>query len=101
MADLAHANGIQVILCSILPASEFPWRRGREPAPKIIAINQWIKDYAAAKGYTYVDFHSAMVDAKGGLPANLSHDGVHPNKAGYDIMNPLVEAGIAKALGKT
>ena len=46
----------------------------------------------------YVDYYSAMVDKRGGLPANLSHDGVHPTKAGYDIMDPLVEAGIAKAL---
>jgi lysophospholipase L1-like esterase len=101
MAEIAHANGIQVVFCSILPAFDFPWRRGREPAPKVIAINQWIKDYAAAKGYVYVDFYSAMADAEGGLPANLSKDGVHPVKAGYDIMNPLVEAGIAKALGKS
>jgi lysophospholipase L1-like esterase len=99
MADLAHANGIKVILCSILPAFDFPWKRGREPAPKIVALNSWIKEYAASHGYVYVDFYSAMVDARGGLPANLSKDGVHPVKAGYEIMNPLVEAGIEKALG--
>jgi lysophospholipase L1-like esterase len=45
-----------------------------------------------------VDFYSAMVDERGGLPANLSHDGVHPLPAGYAVMNPLVDAGIAKAL---
>ncbi len=98
MADIAHANGIKVVLCSILPSFDFPWRRGKEPAPKIIAINTWIKGYAAAHGYVYVDFHSAMADARGGLPLTLSKDGVHPIKAGYDIMNPLVEAGIEKAL---
>jgi len=100
MADIAHENGIKVILCSILPAFDFPWRRGREPGPKIVAINTWIKGYAAEHGYVYVDFYAAMVDARGGLPANLSKDGVHPVKAGYDIMNPLVEAGIAKAIGR-
>jgi lysophospholipase L1-like esterase len=100
MADLANAHGIKVILCSILPAFDYAWKPGREPAPKIVAINSWIKQYAAVHGYVYVDFYSAMVDARGGLPANLSKDGVHPGKAGYAIMNPLVEAGIAKALGK-
>jgi lysophospholipase L1-like esterase len=99
MADLAHANGIKVVLCSILPAFDFPWKRGREPVAKIVALNSWIKEYAASHGYVYVDFYSAMVDARGGLPANLSKDGVHPGKAGYEIMNPLVEAGIEKALG--
>ena len=98
MAELAHANGIKVVMCSVLPAFDFPWRPGREPAPKVIAINQWIKNYAAAHRFTYVDFYTAMADARGGLPPTLSHDGVHPTKAGYDIMNPLVEAGIAKAL---
>jgi acyl-CoA thioesterase I len=100
MAELAHANGIRVVLCSILPAFDFPWKRGREPAPKIVALNQWIEGYAAEHGYVYVDFYSAMVDERGGLPEKLSRDGVHPNAAGYAIMNPLVEAGIAEALKK-
>jgi lysophospholipase L1-like esterase len=99
MAELAHVHNIRVVLCSILPAYDFPWRPGREPAPKIVAINKWIKDYAESNGDVYVDFYSAMVDSRGGLPPKLSHDGVHPNAAGYAIMNPLVQAGIAKALG--
>jgi lysophospholipase L1-like esterase len=98
MAELAHANGIKVVLCSILPAYEFKWRPGREPGPKIVAINKWIKSYADANHYPYVDFHSAMADEHGGLPVKLSHDGVHPTADGYAIMNPLVEAGIKEAL---
>lgn len=100
MAELAHAHQIRVVFCSITPAYDFPWRPGREPAPKVIAVNKWIKDYAESNGDVYVDFYSAMVDSRGGLPEKLSHDGVHPNPAGYAIMNPLVEAGIAKTLGE-
>jgi len=99
MADLAHANGIKVVLCSITPAVDFPWRHGRDPGPKVVAVNSWMKGYAESHKYVYVDFYSAMADEHGGLPKTLSGDGVHPNKAGYDIMNPLVEAGIARALG--
>src|SRR5271167_3908867 len=40
MADLATANGIQVVLCSILPAFDYPWSPGLEPAPKIATLNQ-------------------------------------------------------------
>ncbi len=98
MADLAHANHIKVVLCSILPAFDYPWKPGLTPAPKILAINTWMKAYAAEKGYVYVDFHTAMKDGRDGLPKNLSGDGVHPLPAGYAIMTPLVEAGIAKAL---
>ena len=99
MAELAQLHEIKVVMCSILPAYDFPWKPGREPAPKIIALNKWIKDYAASHSAVYVDFYSAMVDARGGLPEKLSKDGVHPNPAGYAIMTPLVEAGIAQALG--
>jgi lysophospholipase L1-like esterase len=100
MADLATANHIKVVLCSVLPAYDFPWKPGLEPAPKIDRVNAWMRDYAAQKGYVYVDYHTAMKDQRDGLPANLSKDGVHPTAAGYAIMAPLVEAGIAKALGQ-
>lgn len=100
MVDLAAANHIGVVLCSILPAFDYPWKPGLTPAPKIDAINTWMKGYAAEKGYVYIDYHSAMKDANDGLPAALSKDGVHPLPAGYSIMTPMVEAGIEKALGQ-
>jgi lysophospholipase L1-like esterase len=68
-------------------------------APKVLALNEWIKAYAAQKGYVYVDYHTAMKDQRDGLPPALSADGVHPLPAGYAIMTPLAEAGIEKALG--
>jgi lysophospholipase L1-like esterase len=100
MADLATANHIRVVLCSVLPAFDYPWKPGLTPAPKILAINTWMKAYAAEKGYVYVDYHTAMKDQRDGLPANLSGDGVHPLPAGYAVMAPLVEAGIEKALAQ-
>jgi len=98
MADLATANGIRVVLCSVLPSFDFPWSPGQQPAPKIAALNDWIKAYATQKRYPYVDYYAAMKDDRGGLPATLSRDGVHPLPAGYTIMTPLAEAGIEKAL---
>ncbi len=100
MSEIARANGIRVVLCSVLPASDFNWHKGLEPAPKIKALNAWMKDYAAKKGFVYVDYYTPMVNSEGGLKAELSPDGVHPNKAGYDVMAPLAEAGIAEALKK-
>jgi len=98
MAELATANHIRVVMCSIMPAYDFPWSPGMSPAPKVLAVNAWIKAYAAQNGYVYVDYHTAMKDERDGLPSTLSHDGVHPLPAGYALMAPLVEAGIAKAL---
>jgi lysophospholipase L1-like esterase len=98
MAELAHANGIRVVLSSVLPVYDYPWRPGLEPAPKIIALNAWIKNYAAKHAVVYLDYHAAMVDARGGLRREFSEDGVHPNEAGYRIMVPLVEKAISEAL---
>jgi lysophospholipase L1-like esterase len=100
MADLATANHIRVVLCSVLPAYDFPWHPGLDPAPKVVALNAWIKSYAAEKGYIYVDYHSAMKDQRDGLPATLSKDGVHPTPPGYAVMAPLAEAGIKSALAQ-
>ena len=100
MAQLAKANGIKVVLCSVLPAFDFPWKPGMEPAEKVVALNSLIKNYAAKNRISYVDYYSAMVDARKGLKADLSGDGVHPNNAGYAVMAPLAEKAIAKALGR-
>jgi len=98
MADIARMNGVRVVLCSVLPVYDYPWRPGLEPAPKIVALNAWMKHYADSTHSVYVDYHSAMRDDRHGMRAELASDGVHPNEMGYKIMVPLVEAGIDSAL---
>lgn len=98
MAELAKANGIRVVLSSVLPVYDYSWRPGLEPAQKIIALNHWMKDYAAKHGAVYLDYHSAMADERMGLRGELTPDGVHPNEAGYRIMAPLTELAIREAL---
>jgi lysophospholipase L1-like esterase len=98
MTELAHANNIRVVLASVLPVFDYPWKRGLEPASKIVALNAWMKAYAARVGAVYCDFHTPMADARQGMKAELSGDGVHPNPAGYAIMAPIVERAIAEAL---
>ena len=101
MAQLARANSIRVVLCSVLPSVSFPWHpQVPHVASKIVAVNRWLKAYAARHHYVYVDYYSAMKDADGGLPKNLSDDGVHPLPAGFAVMSPLAQAGIEKALKK-
>jgi lysophospholipase L1-like esterase len=98
MAELAKANGIQVVLCSVLPVFDYPWKPGLEPAPKIVALNTWIKEYARTHGAEYADFHTAMADERQGLPKALAADGVHPNADGYKVMVPIVDKAIAAAM---
>jgi len=98
MAELARANDIKVILCSVLPAFDYPWRPGLNPDKKIPALNDLIKAYAHQHDFIYLDYFSSMVDEQNGLKDAYTYDGVHPNEAGYKAMEPLVEKAIKKAL---
>ncbi|WP_282160606.1 SGNH/GDSL hydrolase family protein [Ulvibacterium marinum] len=98
MAELARANGIKVVLSSTLPAYDYPWKPGMEPAKKIVALNQMIKTYAELNNIIYLDYFSAMADERNGLPEKYAHDGVHPTAEGYKVMEPMVEMAISEAL---
>lgn len=98
MTELAKANNINVVLCSVLPAFDFPWRQGLKPAEKVIKLNELIKSYAIKHKIEYVDYFTPMVDQNKGLIEALGSDGVHPNIKGYLIMEPLLERAIAKSL---
>jgi lysophospholipase L1-like esterase len=102
MSEIARANEIRVILASLLPVSAYhnpsaPQTITR-PMVRILALNEWIKTYAAAHGHVYLDYFSAMVDAEGLLREDLSADDLHPNEKGYAVMAPLAEASIQRAL---
>jgi len=102
MIELARAHGIRVVLCSIMPVHNYTEKAkdffAQRPQSRILALNEWIKDYCAKNNVVYVDYFSAMVDDKGMMKKDLADDGLHPNAAGYKIAAPLAEAGIEKAL---
>ncbi|GAA0449424.1 MULTISPECIES: SGNH/GDSL hydrolase family protein [Sphingomonas] len=100
MAELARANGIKVILASIPPAAAFPWSPDKRPAPQIAEMNAWLKRYAAAEGFTYVDYHPALATAEGAMKPGFANDGVHPTPAGYAAMRPVALEAIRRTLGK-
>jgi lysophospholipase L1-like esterase len=93
MAEIAIANNISVFVCSTLPAIDFLWSPGLEPAQKIINLNSILKDYCSKSDATYVDYYSSMSDSKGGLKVpeyTAENDLVHPNKAGYKVMEKII-----------
>ena len=106
MVDLAHANGINVVVASVLPVSDYNTnkegkpivRTVQRPPAQILALNQWLKNFAAERKLVYLDYFSATVDDKGFLKPELANDGLHPNEKGYAIMKPLVEEAVNKAL---
>lgn len=100
MAELAKANGIKVIISSVLPAYDYTWKPGLEPNIKIPKLNAMLKDYAENNRFLYLDYFTAMADDRNGLPIELADDGVHPTKEGYMIMKKLAEEAIQTALNK-
>jgi lysophospholipase L1-like esterase len=101
MADMARANNIKVVLSSLTPVCDYhrPQTQSRPPE-KILALNQWMKDYCARNQFVYLDYFSATVDDKGMFKTEMTDDGLHPNAAGYAVMQPLAEKAIAQALGQ-
>lgn len=98
MVQLAKANNIYPIVCSVLPAYDYPWRPGKEPNIKIPKLNGMLKEMAAKEKVMYLDYFSAMADDRNGLPKELTTDEVHLTKAGYTVMEKLVQEAIKKAI---
>lgn len=106
IVELAHKNGINVVLASILPISDYNKnnsgvqiiRSKQRPPERILALNTWIKNYCAQKNLVYLDYFSATVDDKGFLKPEIANDGLHPNAKGYEIMKTLAEKAVNTAL---
>lgn len=104
IAELTAANGVKVVLAAILPISDYHQKPDqvaqviRRPMARIIAVNAWIRKYAADHGHVFLDYSAGVADARGMLKAEFSEDDLHPNAQGYAMMAPLAEAAIEKAI---
>ena len=93
MAEIAKANNIEVYICSVLPAKDFPWSPGLNPSEKVVKLNNILENYCKENNIKYVDYYSKMNDGNGGLkvPEFTSEDDlVHPNKKGYSVMESVI-----------
>lgn len=106
MVDVAHANGINVVLASVMPVSDYNKdsagvlivRTIVRPPAQIAELNKWIKQFCENRKLVYLDYFSPMADDKGLLKAEYADDGLHPNAKGYEIIKPLAEVAIKNAL---
>ncbi len=96
MAELAKARNIKVVIASILPVYDYPWKPGLKPAEKIIELNKKLKEYAATNGHTYLDYHKEMKNSLDGMLATLTYDGVHCTKEGYEVMENILLTKLKK-----
>ncbi len=104
IAELARLHGIRVVFCSLLPVNDYTEDAKESfalrPHERILALNAWLKNYCAKNRLVYLDYFSAMVDAKGMMKRALSDEGLHPNAAGYKVMAPLAQKAIAQAMAE-
>ena len=99
MVDLAVANDIRVVLGSVPPAGAFPWRPTvLEPAQHIVEMNEGLRRFARERNLIYVDYHEPLADERDAMKQTFSNDGVHPNRDGYSVMEPLTRHAIEQAL---
>lgn len=106
MVDLARVHGINVVMSSVMPISDYNKnaagvqvvRSVQRPPDKIIALNTWIKNLCAERNLVYLDYFAVMADDKGFMKADIANDGLHPNAKGYELIKPLASEAINKAL---
>jgi lysophospholipase L1-like esterase len=101
MTVLAQASGIAVILATVTPVAEFPWRPGLGPTAKVQTLNAWLRAYAAERGAVLADYTRVLDDGAGGMRPGLAYDGVHPTREGYAVMEPVTLAAIGSVLVRT
>jgi lysophospholipase L1-like esterase len=100
MTVLAQASGIAVIMATVAPAAEFPWRPGLGPIAKVASLNAWLRTWAAERGAIVADYTSVLDDGAGGMRSGLAYDGVHPTREGYAAMEPVALAAVVAALAR-
>ncbi len=98
MTEIAQANGIKVILCSVLPAYDYPWSPGKKPNIKIPKLNSMIEDFAKESDAFYLDYFKALNDGNNGIIKEYSNDGVHLTAKGYHLLEPMLEKALYKVL---
>ena len=94
MVELAKANNIRPIICSVLPADKFPWNPKVYPAELVKKLNILLESYAKEEGIKFLDYYAYMNNNKGGMIDNLTNDGVHVTSEGYKLMIKLVQQAL-------
>ena len=94
MTEIAQANDVKVILCSVLPAFDYPWSPGLQPNIKIPKLNEMIKDYTKKNGVFYLDYFKALNNGYNGMSKKHSGDGVHLTLEGYKILEKNLEEAL-------
>ncbi|MCQ2148861.1 MAG: GDSL-type esterase/lipase family protein [Bacteroidales bacterium] len=92
MAEIARANGIKPVFCSLFKTDAIPWRsEAGNPTEDVLWINEGLKAYAASHRIIYIDYAASLIpEGAVKMPENYSKDGVHPTVEAYKVMEDLL-----------
>lgn len=99
IVDICEANDIELIITTILPATEIKKNRFtkvKDVHKKIEILNKKINMLAYKYQLGYVDYNKKLRNSDGTFNQNYTFDGLHPNLEGYRIMETLVLEAINK-----
>lgn len=100
ICEIAKANKVTPVLCSLIPAKTIYWRKPGEVFPDrdIPVLNAMLRDYARKHRIEFVDLFTPLADTTeenlNGMLPPYTKDGVHPTLEGYKVM----EAALMKQL---
>lgn len=87
MCDIARANKIKPIICSLLPSYKFHWRPSvTDCYEKVLQFNELLKSYAKEQHLKYVDYFTLLSGEDGKIRPEYSKDTVHPTLEGFKAM---------------
>jgi lysophospholipase L1-like esterase len=98
MAAQAKSAGIRVILCSVMPSTDFQFGTLHFTLADVEAFNTQVIQLAQANGYLYADYYDEFLNPEGTVNNSLYLDGLHPNPAGYAVMWKVIAPLLAEDL---
>lgn len=91
MCEVARANGIKPIVCSLLATTYIPWREEvGDVSDEVAEFNSMLKEYARKNRIKYVDYNTLLAGEDGKIRPEYAPDNVHPSIEGYKLMESLL-----------
>jgi hypothetical protein len=86
----------RIIVLSVMPLRQSALDKNSSNTNKIVVVfNQELQNLCKLYNATFIDINQSITDARGGLSSEVTVDGLHLNKQGYQNIAPLIAAAIA------
>jgi lysophospholipase L1-like esterase len=95
IAELARAHGITVFIAGMTPVCDCVRPlTGLRTVDRIHRLNALLQQLCREQHWVYLDFNTPLAAPDGLMRKELTVDGVHPNDAGYKLLEPVVNQAL-------